>query len=160
MDDAVTRAIELYDSGRLTRRQLVGLLGSLVVALSGSGRTAAGEQASTFEAVELNHIALRVTDVERSRNFYVKHLGLKVNGDCGAGSCFLSFGRNFLALFRGDEAGMDHYCYAVRDFDLADAEDKLEAAGLKPEVHRAGGRIYFEDPDGLTVQLSSATHGP
>ena len=55
---------------------------------------------------------------------------------------------------------MDHYCYAIKNYDVDVAEEKLKAEGLNPRVHREGGRIYFEDPDGLTVQLASKTHRP
>ncbi len=55
---------------------------------------------------------------------------------------------------------MDHYCYAIKNYDVDVAEEKLKAEGLSPRVHREGGRIYFEDPDGLTVQLASKTHRP
>ena len=54
---------------------------------------------------------------------------------------------------------MDHYCYSVKDYDVRDAERKLKAAGIEPRV-RGGNRIYFEDPDGLTVQLAAETHLP
>jgi hypothetical protein len=39
------------------------------------------------------------------------------------------------------------------------AEQKLRAAGL-PNIHRTSGRIYFDDPDGLTVQLAASAHMP
>ena len=55
---------------------------------------------------------------------------------------------------------MDHYCYSVKNFDVKLAEDKLRAAGFQPEVPRGTGRIYFRDPDGLTVQLSARSHRP
>ena len=159
MEQEISRVLGDYESGRMTRRQLVACLGSLAV-LGAAGRVAsAGEASSTFEGVGLNHIALRVTDVKRSRDFYVKHLGLTVNRQSES-SCFLNCGENFVALFRGDRGEMDHYCYSVKNFDVKLAEDKLRAAGFQPEVPRGTGRIYFPDPDGLTVQLSARSHRP
>jgi catechol 2,3-dioxygenase-like lactoylglutathione lyase family enzyme len=109
-----------------------------------------------FQAVGLNHIALRVTDVPRARDFYIRHLGLEVTRDGGEGSCFLSFEGGFLALFRGDEPRMDHYCYSVKDYDVNAAAEKLKSAGITPRV--TGERIYFDDPDGLEVQLAAPEH--
>lgn len=163
METHIAHLLNQYETGTMTRRQLVAGLGSLVALLGGSGyaRSAEIEPAragSTFEATEVNHIALRTTDVGRSRDFYVKHLGLSVSRE-GANNAFLTCGNNFLALFRGDTPGMDHYCYSVKDFDVADAEDKLRAVGM-PDIRRTGERIYFSDPDNLTVQLAEEGHGP
>jgi catechol 2,3-dioxygenase-like lactoylglutathione lyase family enzyme len=159
MEQQIAKAVDCYESGRISRRELVGYLTSLAIAFGVAGKPAAGGGASTFEAVGLNHIALRVTDVPRSRDFYVKHLGLTVTSEDGERNCFLDCGNQFVALFRSDTAGMDHYCYSIKNFDLGVAEEKLLGQGLKPRVHRQGGRIYFDDPDGLEVQLASTTHG-
>ena len=167
MENEITRLVENYETGRMTRRQLVSRLGSLVAVLSGAGTILGADETttkekekgtgSTFKGVELNHIALRVTDVPRSRDFYVKHLGLEVQRE-GRNKCFLGCGQNFVALFKGDKAEMDHYCYSIEDYDVNVAEKKLKAEGFDPRV--TGGRIYFKDPDGLTVQLASKTHRP
>ena len=121
----------------------------------GAGRPASARSSSTFEAAGLNHIALGVTDVRRSRDFYVQHLGLSVRRE-SAGSCFLNCGDHFVALFRSAEPEMDHYCYAVRDYDVDVAAAKLCEQSLSPWVQ--GGRIYFDDPDGLEVQLAAEGH--
>ncbi len=165
MENEITRLVEHYETGRMTRRQLVSRLGSLVAVLSGAGpvlgadesATKEKEKGSTFKGVELNHIALRVTDVPRSRDFYVKHLGLEVQRE-GRNNCFLGCGQNFVALFKGDKAEMDHYCYSIEDYDVDVAEKKLKAEGFNPRV--TSRRIYFKDPDGLTVQLASKSHRP
>jgi catechol 2,3-dioxygenase-like lactoylglutathione lyase family enzyme len=161
MNNPIDQIVDDYDAGRMTRRQLLGKLGALL-AVAGGGATAlaadAGEGEPTFQATELNHIALRVTDVKRSRDFYMQHLGLK-HSSLSADSAFLTCGTNFVALFRGDTSRMDHYCYAVRDYDVATAEEKLRATNMK-NIRRTSGRIYFSDPDGLTVQLAATEHMP
>ena len=162
MDTEITSMVRAFEEGRLTRRQLVTHLGAfMALAAAGARPSAAADARSTFEGTEINHIALRVPDVARSRDFYVKHLGLKVSRDATPANCFLECGeRNFVALFRGNEPGMDHYCYSVEDYNVTRAEEKLKAEGFTPRVVRRDGRIYFSDPDGLTVQLASATHAP
>lgn len=161
MESEVSRLVQRFETGKIDRRQLVAGLGSLV-ALVSMGQTAqAQEPNSTFEATELNHIALRVTDVLRSREFYKQHLGMTVIRDGGERNCFMSCGKNnFVALFKGEAASMDHYCYSIKDFDVGKAEAKLKAEGVEPRVVRDAGRIYFPDPDGLTVQLAASDHRP
>jgi len=165
MEKEISQLVNEFAGGRLTRRQLMSKLGALFAIFAGSPFLSAGRASTqqervvgTFEATELNHIALRVTNVPRSRDFYIKHLGLTVARE-SATDCFLTCGSNFVALFQGSEPGMHHYCYSVKNFDVNVASKKLKAEGLNPRV---GGseRIYFEDPDGLTVQLADENHMP
>jgi catechol 2,3-dioxygenase-like lactoylglutathione lyase family enzyme len=123
------------------------------LALIRDARASQGE-ASTFQATGIDHVALDVTSVPRSRDFYVKHLGLKVVTDGGEDNCFLgagSGGHFFLTLFRGDKPGLNHYCYKIKGFDAEKAGEALKAAGLKPEL--VDGRVYFLDPDGIKAQV-------
>lgn len=155
------RLIEDFDQGRLSRRQLIARLigmGAALATLPGSGwaqgaaePTAAGTK-PTFQAEGLNHIALDVTDLARSKEFYGKHLGLRlIRGDDNA--AFLGAERDFfLTLFRGDRPGLNHYCYTIEKYDADDVMQRLADAGLRPR--REGNRVYFPDPDGITVQLA------
>lgn len=144
--------VEHFERGRLSRRQLIvhltGLLGAGTVLTAGDR-----EPSSTFKATEINHVALSVKDVSRSRVFYEKHLGLELRSDDSPHSCFLNCGRDFLALFRAERPGMDHYCYSIDHYDPSEAVKRLKAAGLEPR--RRSNRVYFDDPDGLEVQVSA-----
>jgi catechol 2,3-dioxygenase-like lactoylglutathione lyase family enzyme len=176
-----TQIVHEFESGRISRRQLVARLMGLGAAVASMNRGSAfaqqadealiqpagqgaattrpvvSTQASataepTFQATGLHHIAIDVTDVARSRDFYVKHLGLRVlRGDENA--MFLGQGRDFfLTLFRREKAGLHHYSYAIPNYDPDAAFARLGAASLRPR--REGARIYFPDPDGITVQIS------
>lgn len=112
---------------------------------------------SVFQAIDINHVATRVADLDRSRDFYQKLFGLAVMSQ-DSGSCFLDVGGDFLTLFRGDPGRMDHFCLAVEEYDVQTAVKKLTENGHKP--HRTADRVYFPDPDGLTVQLAARGHGP
>jgi catechol 2,3-dioxygenase-like lactoylglutathione lyase family enzyme len=129
-------------------------LGASLAALEGAA-LAGGREGSTFQAKGLDHIALNVTSVPRSRDYYIKHLGLKVIRESGDSNCFLGSGNDFfLTLFRGEHPGLNHYCYAIDHYDADKAEAKLKEAGLRPR--REGNRVYFPDPDGIEVQVAGA----
>jgi catechol 2,3-dioxygenase-like lactoylglutathione lyase family enzyme len=169
----VDKIVDDFERGRMSRRQLVASLVGLGAATAMNGNVIAqqtgegtqqsqdqeqnqpNEQAAnerTFEATGLDHIALDVTDVARSRDFYAKHLGLRViRGDDRA--LFMGAERDFfLTLFRAERPRMHHYCYSIRNYNADEAVRKLADAGLRPE--RTGNRVYFPDPDGLTVQVT------
>ena len=143
-----------YEDGRMTRRQLVGRLVTLAVAAPTLGHVALAENTSdsTFTASALNHVALRVTDIPRSRDFYRKHLGLRVRSESSR-SCFLDCGENFVALFKSARPGLHHYCYTIDNYTPGSAVELLQQARLDPQ--RTENRVYFDDPDGLTVQVSA-----
>lgn len=152
MQSDLERMVRDYDAGRISRRQLLTGLAAVVAMASGAGRAVAE---SPFVASGLNHVALAVTDVGRSSAFYQDLLGLEVSRQ-SAGSAFLTCGDQFLALFRASEAGLHHYCYGVPGYEARQTVPRLRAAGLEPRVE--GDRVYFPDPDGLTVQLARPDH--
>ena len=156
MDTDFERIVEDYDRGRMSRRELIVRLGALAVVM-GAGRRAGAQEGSTFRASGLNHIALNTPDIAVSRDFYVKHLGLKVVRE-GGNSCFMTCDDNFVALFRSTDAGLNHFCFSVDDYAVSDAEEKLNSEGLNPR--RSGNRIYFRDPHGIEVQLAATEHRP
>ena len=153
--DIAETIVEDFERGLLSRRQLASRLMGLGAALAVMPHAAEARQGegSTFQATGLNHVALNVSSVPRSRDFYIKHLGLKVIRDGGEDNCFLGSGDDFfLTLFKGDHPGLNHYCYAIKGYDAERAEEKLKAAGLKPR--REGDRVYFPDLDGIEVQVA------
>lgn len=156
MQNDVEKMVLDYEKGRITRRELIVHLGAIAAVMAAGGRATA-EGTSTFRANGINHIALNTPDIAVSRDFYVKHLGLKVVRE-GASNCFMTCDDNFVALFRSSNSGLNHFCFSVDDYDVADAEQKLSAKGLKSR--RAGNRIYFNDPHGIEVQLAATEHRP
>ncbi len=160
MQTELIRMIDDFEHGRLSRRQLLAHLTGMVAASVGATIAFAAPQqtqstaspptdaGATFDALDLNHIALSVRDVSRSQKWYERHLRLKPMGTEG----FLTTGKGWLALFQGEKPGLHHYCYSIANYDPDAAVAKLKAAGLTPK--RRGGRVYFDDPDGIECQVA------
>lgn len=115
-----------------------------------AGKIAEGE--STLTAIGLARIALDVSDIPRSRDWYKTHLGLTPMSESER-SCFLRCGPDFLAMFKADKPGLNHYCNAINNYDPAKALETLKVAGLNPR--REENRVYFLGPDGIAVQIHS-----
>ena len=154
MEKIISSMLGDYERGSVSRRQLIqGLAAVAAAAQTGSA------SASTFQGLEVNHVALRVANVAGSRDFYQKHFGLPVVRESSS-SCFLGMGKNFLALFHNQNAGMDHFCIAIKNYKADSVMAELEQQGLNPRRPAGSNRVYFPDPDGLEVQVSAPDHQP
>jgi metallothiol transferase len=152
MQHMITTLLNRYESGQVSRRQLVAALATLC-----AGPPAASAAPSTFKGVGLNHIAVRVTDIPRSKAFYQDLFGLPVISE-SANSLFLRLGDEFLTFFKNQQPGLDHFCVAIEQFKPDAVMTQLTEKGLKPRRPSGTDRIYFHDPDGLEVQLSAVDH--
>ena len=119
--------------------------------------TARGLEPPRFQGTDVNHVALRVSDLARSKDFYVAAFGATVMNETST-ACFLQVGaHDFIALFASDDPHIEHFCITVPDYDTDTAEERLRASGL--EVIRREDRVFFRDPDGLLVQISGPPGG-
>lgn len=118
----------------------------------------------------LGHVVLKVTDLKRSEDFYSGVLGMPVCArfdEQGMKMTFFSLGNHHdLAIAEvsgeggagGDQAvGLHHvaFCIGTALDELVEAKAHLEAAGITPAPvdHEVTKSLYFDDPDGNTVEL-------
>ena len=155
----ISSMVEQFAAGRLSRRELVWGLAALVAAASGRGADAAQGQRppSTFQALGLNHLALRVTDLDRSQAFYERHLGMTRIPSTAASPRLMACGPHVLNLFKADRPQMDHVCFTVPDYDAVAAANRLRAQNVTPDVE--ADRVHFFDPDGYKLQVGGPNAG-
>ncbi len=157
----IEQLLGAMEDGRITRREAVTRLVAVVAAAggfaAGSGAEGAeesskGQAPPTFHSKGLNHVALRVTDLARSREFYRRHLGLRVISR-SQWNTFMACGKNnFVAMFKADRAGLDHFAFTVDNYDAGKSVTRGDGAGLS--MRRHDDRVYFDDPDGIELQIS------
>ncbi|MCG3113882.1 MAG: VOC family protein [Candidatus Manganitrophus sp. SB1] len=121
----------------------------------------------------LRHLALKVTDIGKSRRFYEGILGMRIVWEPDPENLYLSFGSDNLALHQippGEtppaEMGqrLDHFGFIAENESIVDAMvEKMETAGVpivKPvKRHRDGSySFYMADPDGNVIQVLYEPH--
>lgn len=149
---AIDSLVSAFESGRLTRRQLVQGLAALVGAASTSEAAA---QAPSIPALSLNHVSLAVADPEASKQFFQKTFGMPVVSTQGTG-INLALGTSFLGLYKMPNPGrVDHVCFGVDNYDVHAMAAKLEAQGIKATIRKDKPEVYFTDPDGIRFQLEN-----
>ena len=124
---------------------------------------------------ELDHIGLRVKDVEASLRFYSELLGLKAErvdewrkGEIGFPSVRLNADTLidfFLSEKKVDNANkeinQDHFCLVIEPTDMEHLKTRLEELGVR--IHAGPGKrwgahgdatsLYMYDPDQNVVEL-------
>src|SRR5215470_19437510 len=113
----------------------------------------------------MRHLALKVSDVARARDFYEQTFGMKVVWQPDPDNAYLSSGCDNLALHRaaaGAPRGgqrLDHLGFIVGTAEDVDrAAEALAARQIPllrpPRTHRDRSRsLYLTDPDGNVIQV-------
>jgi catechol 2,3-dioxygenase-like lactoylglutathione lyase family enzyme len=120
----------------------------------------------------MRHIALKVTDVARSKSFYQDILGMEVVWEPDPQNVYLSSGCDNIALHEvsrnfatgATEQQLDHLGFVVATIDqVKQLEETFRASGVKIvhpfKVHRDGSAsFYCADPDGIVIQMLYEPH--
>ncbi len=125
-----------------------------------------------FSIRRLDHVVLRVADLDRSIAFYRDVLGCheerRVESislvQMRAGESLIDL---ILAPSQPDAEGgnMDHFALRIDPFDEANLRRHLERHGIavgevasRYGAEGSGPSLYIEDPDGNTVELKGPPH--
>lgn len=113
----------------------------------------------------LDHVALNVHDVERSREWYERVLGLQRRyQESWTAPVMVCAGATCLALFEGAPGGsaLRHVAFKVRREHFAEAQQHLRAHGItfQFEDHGIAHSIYFRDPDGHVIEITTYLGDP
>jgi catechol 2,3-dioxygenase len=119
--------------------------------------------------VTIGHVHLKVSDLERSLDFYCGVLGFELMQRLGASAAFISAGgyHHHIGLNTWESAGGSPpppgttglYHVAIRYPDrraLADALQRLRAAGIPltgASDHGVSEALYLDDPDANGIEL-------
>jgi len=162
MPHDVEYLVDLYDRGRLTRRQLVQNLFALAVAPTVSrGLASTTQPQGLFRTRTINHVTLFASDVARSKAFYQRLTGLPIRAE-DKEACEFRLENGFLGIYAfdpGDRPGFNHYCFGIDKYDPQATMDTIKRAmpEAKPTLE-GGSQVYVEDPDGVRVQFADVNY--
>ncbi|MEX0804716.1 MAG: VOC family protein [Candidatus Binatia bacterium] len=115
----------------------------------------------------MRHIALKVRDLAKARNFYQNALGMEVVWEPDRQNVYLSSGCDNIALHEvapdfpagAVEQHLDHFGFVVESIErVQELEQEFRAKGVRIvhpfKIHRDGSAsFYCADPDGVVIQM-------
>ena len=124
-------------------------------------------------AISLGHLAITVSDMEKSLDFYENGLGFKHVFDFSKPETgepwivYLHLGNDqFIELFYGgkndykwnvEDRAYNHICFAVDDMDAVVA--RLNAAGYQLVGCDGNRQCWITDPDGVRIEIMQLFSG-
>jgi catechol 2,3-dioxygenase-like lactoylglutathione lyase family enzyme len=157
MINQVESLLNDFESGKLTRRQIAVSLAALAAGTLVSPLARAdGAGPQSFPAVSLNHVTLRVPDLQRTSRFYQEFFQMPLRQHSPTVH-ILGVGNSFFGLEQGDnnEPGrLDHYDFGITNFNADQIRAALRTRNLVIQDERASESFKFRDPDGFVVQVN------
>jgi catechol 2,3-dioxygenase-like lactoylglutathione lyase family enzyme len=131
-----------------TRRAVLQMLSFAGLA---ARRVRAAQEAPRFTAID--HVEFNVSDVEKSVAFYARIFGNTILKNNRTTRRYLKLGPAFIAMDRGQEIHVDHFCAGIPDFRIDELHRYLDERGIPYKDYPSGRDLYVTDPDGIRVQL-------
>ena len=156
------RLVDLYDGGRLSRRQLVqGILALGIAPRVAREHAPTPQSAPLFRTRTVNHVTLYASDVARSKAFYQRLTGLPIQSE-DKESCEFRAENGFLGIYApdsGQRVGFNHFCFGIEKYDPQTVVDAIKRAmpEAKPSLEYEG-QVYVQDPDGVRVQFADVNY--
>lgn len=119
----------------------------------------------TFHVERIDHVVLRVRNLDAMVRFYEQALGFKVERTIERLKLVqMRAGASMLDLMEGarpeGDGNMDHLCFRIEPFDRAVIDATLSPLGVAvgEAVERYGAEgtgpsVYFHDPEGNQIEL-------
>jgi catechol 2,3-dioxygenase-like lactoylglutathione lyase family enzyme len=158
MIETIERMLNDLERGKLTRRQVALSLAALATgALTRPGALATAEQTG-FRAVSLNHVTVRVPDLQRTSKFYQEFFAMPLKQH-SATVHILGVGDSFFGIEQAEgptkAATVDHYDFGIAGFNADKVRARLKQLNLKFSDNTSKESFKFYDPDGFQVQVNA-----
>ena len=167
MSSMLDSLFDQYESGKMTRRNLVQALAALVLPATALAQDAAPAPEPIVRGLGVNHIGLTVADIDRSFAFYQKLFGVTKGWpatNAGTG-IHLDFPIGYISVdsVAAQKGVITHFSISIDHIDQDSSKrlaDKINAA-LPDAKARAAfqandgvSTVNLLDPDGFHVQIS------
>eukprot|EP00475_Leptophrys_vorax_P024252 TRINITY_DN3342_c0_g1_i1.p2 TRINITY_DN3342_c0_g1~~TRINITY_DN3342_c0_g1_i1.p2 ORF type:complete len:299 (-),score=95.22 TRINITY_DN3342_c0_g1_i1:45-941(-) len=118
-------------------------------------------QFNALQAVTIDHITIKVPDLEKTSLFYQKLFNLPLLRVIPGNTHYLGIGNNSFFGIQpsgSDKAWIDHFCIGLQDFNTEQIENKITSLGATLIPPSYINTVRFTDPWGYHIQLCSTDY--
>ena len=138
MQAIVEKMLTDFEQGVLSRRQLAATLTGLAAAAAMPSPALA---APSLKAITLNHVTVRVPDLQKTSKFYQQFFGMKLAQQSET-IHILSVGESFFGIEqKPGAAALDHYDFGLEGWDAKAMRAKVAAPGLAKYTGHVGADV-------------------
>jgi len=125
--------------------------------LAGAAPEPAPKQDALFRSLGMHHLAIQVSDMARSTEFYRKLFGDPEPGQGNPPQPSFQAGETRILLYNpapNKPPKIDHFSVLVDNFDASSALKVVKDLGANANLSREGTLNEFFDPDGIRLQVT------
>lgn len=170
MEQTIASLLKRYETGGLTRRELVRGLTMVATGALATPASAQGKPEPIPWEPLIDHLQVNSRDPRKSAEFYQKVMGLDLlrvgpagpeRNCCPERDAFFGVGKRLILAIRKREpvGNIDHWAMLAPGFSTQKFEAVLKQRGGSMAKHDLGGS-YVQDPDGVLCQLMGAPGAP
>jgi catechol 2,3-dioxygenase-like lactoylglutathione lyase family enzyme len=140
------------------RLQLLGVPGGLAGTIVPGGRISLDPP--TLYPIGLDHVMLRVADLERSVAFYRKFFGMESERTKKPERVWFQIAKTRLGLepvASGEQPAVHHFCLSVLAINRKTIAEKLKRIGVDATAANDEQALRFTDPNGIVVELTAGS---
>jgi len=163
MESAIGSILSDYERGKISRRQFIETVSIVAVAAASAPAALAAAPPAPIVPVSVNHIAMGVSDLKRSKDWYTRIFKLKVIQE-NDHFALLQFGNTQLVLRSPTKerpsvapGTVNHFMFGISPYDEAALFQTLKDQGFDPTKDLDSAII--RDPDNLLVQVGDEKLG-
>lgn len=136
----------------LNRRELLGVFAAGLL----QGGSAFAVQAEEPAFAGLDRVEFYVSNVERSRDFFVNIFGSMLKNRNG--KRYVKLGSSYMAFEpprgNGGQVRVDHFSISIKHLEMPKLHEFLDRRGVMYQDYPSGRDTGITDPDGIRTQLS------
>ncbi|HEY1242337.1 MAG TPA: VOC family protein [Bryobacteraceae bacterium] len=154
MEAIISKLVERFERGGLSRRELVQGLAMLAAGTAAQAQEGAG----VLQAAKIDHVSVQVSDLPHAVTFYENIFGLKIQGEDKPNEIVRlgAAGKVLVSLHhKNPTAVVDHFAIGVQGFNRDAVTKALKEHGITPEDNLDAG-FHIKDPEGMNVQIVGA----
>jgi catechol 2,3-dioxygenase-like lactoylglutathione lyase family enzyme len=163
MEAAIGSMLGEYEQGKITRRQFIEAVSVVAAVAVGAPTALAAEPPAPIVPISVNHIAMGVSDLKRSKDWYTRLFKLKVVRE-NEHFALLQFGNTQLVMRSPTKerptvipGTVNHFMFGIAPYDEAALFQTLKDQGFAPKKDLESALI--RDPDNLVVQVGDLKMG-